>query len=142
MPGIPGSGTHYHVLVPDSGPATAGLAGGRSPRPLVLSLFRVRRSVDAALEVRKAVLGLGASPGILDPSTAGGCGDIADHRPPGGRLRSAPPVRIVRFSLDSGEREKADRAMVAIPGLRKVLDASLGGPAPGEMWMDVHLVEE
>ena len=141
VPGLQGTGAHYHIRMRDAEPATAMLAGRMPGRSLALRLYRARSSTEAALEVRKAASGLGASPAILDPATAGGCGDASDHPAPGGKVRPSPPVRVVRFAVDAGRLAKADEALAGIPGLERVLSTALGGPAVGEVWVDVHLIE-
>jgi hypothetical protein len=141
FPGVPGTGTHYHVLVPDRGAPEAALAGGATDRSLALRIFRARRAPDGALAVRDALAGTGAAAEILDPAVSKGCDGAADHPAPGTGLRAAPPVRVVRTRIAAADLSKADAALSAAAGLERILETRLGGPAAGEVVLDVHVVE-
>ncbi len=140
FPGAPGTGTHYHLLVPDAGEPRAALAGGATDRGIALRVFRAERVVDAALAVKAALAGAGAE--ILDPATAGGCGDAGDHAPPGSGQRNPPPVRVVRARTAPADLPRWEAALAEVPGLRRLLASGLGGDGKwkGEVLLDVHLV--
>lgn len=138
---MPGTRTHYHVLVPDDGKPEAALAGGTTERCLALRVFRGKRAPDGALAVRDALASAGRAPEILDPVTSGGCGDAADHGAPGTGLRAPPPVRVVRVRIAAGDLGKADAALAQVPGLERLLETRLGCAPAGEIVLDVHVVE-
>ena len=140
FPGVPGTGTHYHLLVPDGGEPRAALAGGSTDRGIALRVFRAERVVEAALAVKAALAGAGAE--ILDPATAGGCGDGADHAHPDSGQRNPPPVRVVRARMAPADLPRWEKAVAEVPGLRRLLAAGLGGDGKwkGEVLLDVHLV--
>ncbi len=142
FPGVPGTGTHYHVLVPDGALPGASLAGPPTERSIALRIYRVKHAADAALAVRDALLASKGIPAILDPVTAAGCSDPAGHGVPGTGLRTPPPIRVVRTALDAGRLPEAEKIVDAVPGLERLFERRLGGPPAGEVLLDVHLIEE
>jgi hypothetical protein len=140
FPGVPGTGTHYHLRIPDSGVPAAALAGGTTDRGLALRVYRAERVVDAALAVKAALAGAGAE--ILDPVTAGGCGDQGDHVRPDSLLRTPPPVRVVRARCAAAALPGWEAAVARVPGLKRVFASALGGDGKGEVVLDVHLVPQ
>jgi hypothetical protein len=138
---VPGTGTHYHVLVPDAGKPEAALAGGATDRCLALRVFRAKRAVDGAVAAKGALAGEGRAPEVLDPVTSGGCSDSGEHAPPSSGLRAPPPVRVVRARLAAADLGSADAALSKVQGLERILEVRLGGAPAGEIVMDVHVIE-
>jgi hypothetical protein len=98
--------------------------------------------VDGALALRDALAKEGIEAFVLDPSTAGGCGGEADHRPAGASLRSAPPARVVRCAVEARRLDAVRSAVEAAGSRGKVLERSLGGSLEGEVWVDAILLGE
>ena len=139
FPGPPGSAGHYHVRVPDSGAASAVVAGGAGS--LAVRAWRVASASDAAAAARDALRPLVADLELLDPATAGGCGTEAGHSGAAG-TRRVPPVRVVRARGTREALAAAARAAAALPGLEPMLEADFEGGAAGDAWLDLHLVEK
>jgi hypothetical protein len=135
---VAGTGTHYHLLVPDAGPPRAALAGGATDRCLLLRIVRAERVVDGALAVKSALGSWDA--GVLDPALAGGCGDAADHGALEAGRRNPPPIRVVRVRIPAAEAGEVDGILGKVPGLAKVHAARMGGEPAGEVTLDVHVI--
>ena len=66
FPGVPGTGTHYHLLVPDEGAPRAALAGGTTDRSIALRVYRAGRVVEGHGDLRPEHVWLGSPPAIID----------------------------------------------------------------------------